>query len=406
MENRLLHTPVGVRDIYGEEFQKKLTIQETLHKQLMSYGYKDIQTPTFEFFDVFSHKIGTIPSRELYKFFDRDNNTLVLRPDFTPSIARAAAKYFMSENLPIRLCYMGNTFSNSSELQGKLKEVTQLGAELLGDDSVIADAEMISLVIECIRKAGILDFQVSIGQVEFFKGICEEAGVDETAEMNLREMISNKNVFGVEEILEDLKIETECKERILKIPDLFGTVEVLKEAELFAKNPRSKNAVSRLRLLYDTLCLYGIENYVTFDLGMLSKYNYYTGVTFRAYTFGTGDAIVKGGRYDSLLSQFGKKCAAIGFVVVVDQLMSALTRQKIEIPIQKDGILVVYKEEFLKEALFFAKEHRDKGEKVELMSYKEEKSLADYEAYSAANQIGRIYYIEESDKIRTISEVQ
>ena len=108
---------------------------------MKEYGYHPIQTPTFEFFDIFGKEIGTTPSKELYKFFDREGNTLVLRPDMTPSIARAAAKYFMDEDMPIRLCYMGNTFINNSSYQGRLKESTQLGAELIGDSTVDADAD-------------------------------------------------------------------------------------------------------------------------------------------------------------------------------------------------------------------------------------------------------------------------
>ena len=135
MNRQLLHTPEGVRDIYGREYARKLHVEKTIHQTLNLYGYQDIQTPTFEFFDVFSREIGTTPSRELYKFFDKEGNTLVLRPDFTPSMARCAAKYYMDEDIPIRFCYAGNTFTNTSSLQGKLKEVTQMGAELMGDDS-------------------------------------------------------------------------------------------------------------------------------------------------------------------------------------------------------------------------------------------------------------------------------
>ena len=119
---QLLHTPEGVRDIYGEEYNKKLEVENRLHENIRLFGYEEIQTPTFEFFDVFSKEIGTTPSRELYKFFDKDGNTLVLRPDFTPSIARCAAKYFGEENVPLRFSYVGNTFTNTSDLQGKLKE--------------------------------------------------------------------------------------------------------------------------------------------------------------------------------------------------------------------------------------------------------------------------------------------
>ena len=132
---QLLHTPEGVRDIYNVECGKKLSLESRLHKVLQLYGYHDIQTPTFEYFDVFRKEIGTTPSRELYKFFDKEGNTLVLRPDITPSVARAAATLFGDEDLPIRLCYTGNTFVNHSSYQGRMRENTQMGAELIGVDN-------------------------------------------------------------------------------------------------------------------------------------------------------------------------------------------------------------------------------------------------------------------------------
>ena len=151
MYQSLLHTPEGVRDIYGTEYAGKLMLESRLHDAIRLFGYQDIQTPTFEYFDVFSKEIGTTPSSMLYKFFDKDGNTLVLRPDFTPSCARCAAKYFMNEKTPLRFTYSGNTFTNNSSLQGKLKEVTQMGAELILDGSVQADAEMILMVIEALK---------------------------------------------------------------------------------------------------------------------------------------------------------------------------------------------------------------------------------------------------------------
>ena len=94
-------------------------------------------------------------------------------------------------------------------------------------------------------------------------------------------------------------------------------------------NPRSLHAIERLEKLQKVLKLYGVEQYISFDLGMLSKYNYYTGMIFKAYTYGVGDAIVKGGRYDKLLHQFGKEASAVGFVMMVDSICEALTRQKL-----------------------------------------------------------------------------
>lgn len=241
MYNRLVHTPEGVRDIYGQEYARKLSVQKLIHRQFGLYGYEDIQTPAFEYFDVFSREIGTIPSKELYKFFDKEGNTLVLRPDFTPSMARCAAKYFMEEEVPIRFCYQGNTFTNTGNLQGKLKEVTQMGAELMGDGSVEADGEMIALAIESLLAAGLEEFQLSIGEVEYFKGLCRQAGLDDETELALRDFISGKNIFGAENLLQEKGIDPESCDLLLGITDYFGSINFLE---------RAKGSVHNLSLIH------------------------------------------------------------------------------------------------------------------------------------------------------------
>ena len=206
-----LHTPEGVRDIYNVECGKKLALESRLKKVFHLYGYHDIQTPTFEYFDVFREEIGTTPSRELYKFFDKEGNTLVLRPDITPSIARASATLFEEEELPIRLCYTGNTFINHSSYQGRPKETTQMGAELIGDDSVEADAEMLALVIESMLTIGLKEFQLSLGDVDFFQSLIEDACLDEEAKERVSELISNHNYYGVEEFLDSIQVKRRSK---------------------------------------------------------------------------------------------------------------------------------------------------------------------------------------------------
>ena len=342
MSRKLLHTPEGVRDIYGREYAGKLFVEQKIHDAISGYGYEDIQTPTFEYFDVFSREIGTTPSRELYKFFDKEGNTLALRPDFTPSIARCAAKYFMESRQPIRFCYLGNTFTNTSSLQGKLKEVTQIGAELVGDDSVEADGEMISLVIEALKNTGLKQFQVSVGQVEYFKGICQEAGLDTETEEQLREYISGKNYFAAEELLDRKEVAEPYRGTLLKAADLFGSIDSLKKARECVHNSRSLAAIQRLEAIYQVLKLYGVEEYVSFDLGMLSKYHYYTGIIFKAYTYGVGAPIVKGGRYDTLLRQFGKDAPAIGFAMVADDVLEAAQYQKVPLPQGMDKKIITY----------------------------------------------------------------
>ncbi len=339
---KLVHTPDGVRDIYGDEFKRKLSIEKAVKDTIHLYGFDDIQTPTFEYFDVFSKEIGTTSSKELYKFFDKDGDTLVLRPDFTPSIARCVAKYFDEEVAPIRLTYSGNTFINNSSLQGKLKEATQVGCELMNDDSAEADAELINLVIECLLASGLKEFTVTLGHMEFFKGICEAAGIDEEIEMTLREAISTKNSFAAEEMIKAIDCNDDLKEQFRFAIDCASDAEAVFALKNMVSNNRSVNALSRLEKVYNIIKLYGHEKYVSFDLGILSKYNYYTGIIFKGYTYGLGDVLVKGGRYDRLLESFGSSKPAVGFMVVIDDLLMALSRQKIDVCINSEKTIVKY----------------------------------------------------------------
>ena len=369
MGNILLHTPEGVRDIYNSEAKRKLVLQNSLSSAMESYGFDPIQTPSFEFFDIFSRDIGTTPSKDLYKFFDKDGETLVLRPDMTPSVARCAAKYYMEDERPLRFYYLGNTFvNNHGSYQGRLNETTQIGAELIGDPGVEADAEVVALICNCLLKSGLNNFQISIGQVDFFKSILDSAGVEAEDEVVLRELISKKNFFGVEEFLEEKHYPESITNILKRLPNMFGNTEVLSEAKSLTDDKRALASIDRLEQLYKVLKTYGLETQVSFDLGMLSKYKYYTGIIIKAYTYGLGEPIVTGGRYDRLLSSFGKSAAAVGFVIGVDQLMMALSRQDIEIPVKKDTFILQYGEKDFEEAVKLAMRLRDKGLKVKLLS--------------------------------------
>jgi ATP phosphoribosyltransferase regulatory subunit len=399
----MLHTPEGVRDIYSVEYGKKSVLEGKLQKVFHLYGYHDIQTPTFEYFDVFGKEIGTTSAKELYKFFDREGNTLVLRPDLTPSIARAAMTVFDTENLPIRLCYKGNTFINQASLQGRLHENTQAGAELIGIDSIDADAEMIVMAVDCLREVGLSEFQIHIGSVNFFESLIGEVMLSEEDEMRLRELINNRNFFGVEELLQSVNTKDTTKKAFQVLPDLTGGVEVLQEAKKVALNDKIIDAVKHLEDLYQYLVAYGVEKYITFDLSMSGIYGYYTGVIFRAYTYGTGDSIVKGGRYDHLMEEFGKPSPAIGFVIVVDELMNALSRQKVKIPYQCKNTYILYESSRQSEAIRIAKEFRKSGKQTELVLKRQDKSLEEYISCAKQNMCVSMMYLGKDKDIEMVN---
>ena len=363
---RIFHTPEGVRDIYSQECSRKQKLQEKLHHVFHQYGFEDIETPTFEYFEVFSKEVGTIPSRELYKFFDREGNTLVLRPDFTPSVSRACATYFNPEKEVVSLCYTGNTFINNSSFRGRLKETTQMGIERMGDDSAEADAEILAMTVECLLAAGLTEFQVSVGQVDYYKAILAQTGMSQEEEEELRELISQKNYFGVEELVKSKHMDKSLAKALSQLPQMFGSAEILEKAKVLTDNPQALKAVARLEEIYELLKVYGYEKYVTFDFAMLSKYHYYTGIIFQAYTYGTGEALIKGGRYNQLMKHFGKPAASIGFAIVVDNLLMALSRQKIEMEEEEGVTVITYRKKNRIQAIQKAKELRAQGKNVAL----------------------------------------
>lgn len=399
MKRQLLHTPDGVRDIYNGECQQKLMLQEKLHEVLLTYGYHDIQTPTFEFFNIFSQEIGTTPSKDLYKFFDKEGNTLVLRPDFTPSIARSVAKYYTEEDMPVKLCYMGNTFINSSDYQGRLKETTQCGVELIGDASAAADAEILAMVVASLQASGLKDFQISVGHARFFQGLVEAAGLSEDAEEELRELIANKNFLGVEEFIQNLNPKEKLKKLFLLLGSFETSAEDLEEAKQNAASyPSILSAIKELEELNEFLTIYGIDKYISFELGIISSYHYYTGIIFAGYTFGTGEPVVRGGRYDKLLNYFGKSAPSIGFAITVDQLLSALSRQKVQLKVNENSALVAFSDTHKKEALARAAQLRHQGIRVTTILMDDKHSRSDYVLYAQKKHIANVEFFMEGEE--------
>lgn len=401
MEQKM-HTPEGVRDIYNRECETKLAIQKKLSTVLHLYGYQDIQTPTFEYDDVFRKEIGSTSTKELYRFFDREGNILTLRPDITPSVARAAATLFETEDFPIRLCYAGNTFTNHTSYQGRLKENTQLGAELIGLDSIEADAEMLAMVVDGLKRTGLKEFQVNIGHVDFIQSLLEATGLEDDEMDEIRTLINNRNYFGVEEILDNRSVKESVKEAFHILPELMGGPEILESAARIAPSAEARLAVTRLQQIYKLLRLYKAEDHVTFDLSMSGSYGYYTGIIFRAYTYGTGDAVVRGGRYDHLLEKFGKSTPSIGFAIIIDELMSALNRQKVSVQTAKRNLLV-YTEATEKWAVSLARSFRAKGKNIEMLKREPEEEREVYEAYGKRSSIAGILYLTDDFKIEMVN---
>lgn len=321
-----LHTPIGLADILPEECADKKEIEEIINEVFLMMGYEEIETPSFEYYDVFAGDSGQISEENMFKFFDEKGRILALRPDITTSIARVAATKAREEQLPLRYCYTGNVFRAEKTEGARQREFTQSGIELLGIDTPSADAEVISAAIEALLAVGIDDFQVEIGQVAFFNGLIEQAGLSAEDTEKLRERIDCKDSLGIKELTEKLNLDDEIKSLMIALPDLFGDLSVIDKADVAGLNEVSKSALENIRSIYNLLTGYGYGDVISIDLGMLQSIDYYTGSIFKCYTHGVSFPVCAGGRYNHLVGKFGRELSAVGVAFGINRIISALRK--------------------------------------------------------------------------------
>jgi len=398
MSDWRLHTPSGVSDILPEECSAKKSIENTLWNVFTSMGYAEVETPSFEFYDVFTQDGGQISQENMFKFFDEKGRILTLRPDITTSIARMSATKDVGDNLPLRFCYTGNVFRAEQTEGARRREFTQSGIELIGSDTPMADAEVISAAIEAVLELGLEEFHMEIGQVAFFAGIIEQAGFSKEDTELLCNRIDSKDRFGISEILKHYKIDGELKSIILEMPFLFGGLEIIKKANIKDLNSKSKKALENITKIYSILCGYGYEKYISIDLGMLNSIEYYTGSIFKCFTNGVAFPICAGGRYDNLIGNFGPEYSAVGVAFGVNRLMSAMRKAGIEPDIfLQPSTLIFAEEDGYANSYILAKNLRTHGCIVE--TYVDDDDYKAAESYALSKKFECMIRVFKSGKI-------
>ncbi len=327
MNKWIQQVPEGVQDSLADQCYNRRNIESKLRRMFHLSGYNEIDTPIFEYLDLFEGVTASIEQEQMYKFFEPGSRIMVLKPDYTMPIARIAATKMKNLPLPLRLSYIGNVYRYGEQGQTGQREIAQAGIELLGSREAEADAEVIALAVESLLNLGLSEFQIDIGQVEFFKGLVEEAGLVEADSEKLRLLIHQKNKLALELQMNDLDISAETKNNLLQLPMLFGNGEVLELAKALTRNERCVKALDNINQVYQILKNYGLSEYIAIDLGMVQSLNYYTGIIFQGMTREMGYPICGGGRYDTLISEFGMDVPATGFALEVNRILIALERQ-------------------------------------------------------------------------------
>jgi ATP phosphoribosyltransferase regulatory subunit len=368
----IFEKPVGVKDYLPNEVRWKKEVEHRISSCMERWGYQEIITPALEYYDTIGGSSNILQNR-LYKLINRDGKTLVLRPDMTTPIARVVASLLKAEPLPLRLCYNASIYRMQEQESGKDAEFFQSGIELIGSDKPYADAEVVALAAESLLEAGLSDFKIAIGETAFLESFLEEKASAYTDK--LKQLLIKQDYVGWKEFVQTLPIGDDNKECLLALPKLQGNREVISRAKTMVSNERAVNALSYLEEVLNILEQYDISKYIHIDFTTLRGHNYYTGMIFEVYAAPVGFPICGGGRYNDLISEFGRNAPAVGFGIWLERLIEALQTEQLT----ADTYLFVFDEqdlEQLKSVIQCASSWRNSGNKVEVIGVTKEKVLA------------------------------
>lgn len=351
--------PEGTNDLLLQDCVRKMTVQERLQKNLLQWGYNRIETPMLEYLDLFSESTSPIHRDNILKLVDRDGKILVLRPDLTIPAARVVSTKLRKAAKPLRIFYCGSVYRFNGQYTGKQREFTQVGAELYGDDGIWSDVELVGLANSCLLSLGLKEYKIDLGHAGIFDGICESLNLPEDAADRLKELIRNKNLVELEHTVSWLEVDDKTKDMICRLPCLFGNPEsVFKNMDDILINDRVKASVEHLQEVYLKLSCMGLAANLCLDMGMTGSIEYYTGFIMRGYVQGVSSAVLSGGRYDKLLSEFDYDCPAAGFALYVDRLAGVAGGIGAD---NGEKILVCFDDSGIREAQQYAAECRSKG---------------------------------------------
>ena len=405
-----MNIPKGLNDLLPEEVLRRRFLEDKISQVFKEWGYQEIITPVFEFYETLSQSAGSIMKKGMIKFFDREGNIIALRPEMTTPIARVTSTKLKRELKPLRFYYISNVFRHNDLKMGERKEFNQAGIELIGVNSKEADVEVIALAVETLKNSGLKKFFIDIGHINLFNGIMQSIKIEEERKLQIREAILNKDFVLLERILSSSDIRNDKeKEFILKMPTLRGKEEILEEAEKILSNRLSISALKEIKGIYNILRSYGLEEHILIDLGIIRDFDYYTGIIFEGYTDYLGFPICGGGRYDSLCLKFGENLPATGFAIGLERLIMALERENVNVlNLKRPEQYVLYyqkSEDNFRKALAVAKDLRKKGLIIELEVGK--RTFAEVLQYARSKGIKYILVVsaKQSNKIKKLEVV-
>lgn len=314
--------PEGFHELLPGEAAYHRHTEQTLLNSFRSWAYEEVITPSCEYYHTLMAGSDLSMEEEVYKFFDHKGRILALRPDVTVSVARMVATKLREDDLPFRLCYRAQVYRTGTR-PGRLHELGQVGAELIGVRGVAADAEVLGCAMTALEKLGLPRFQVGIGHRELLDALLTTAGLDAHQSAVALEALRKKDLVSLEAVVGK---DTLLWDLVAKGNGTRGWGQVLPRLRQ-ELHGQGEMAVDELEAVFSMLKAMGIEHRVFLDVGIVRDLPYYTGTVFDMYAPPIGHAIGGGGRYDGLLAAFGSSYPATGFSLELPAVVKALTNQ-------------------------------------------------------------------------------
>jgi ATP phosphoribosyltransferase regulatory subunit len=321
-----MRLPAGTRDWLPAELKRKRDIENVLRGVFERWGYAETQTPNFERFDVLEMGLGNSVISETFLFDDRRGTQLALRPEMTTPIARLVSTRMNERDLPLRLSYVQPVYRYEEPQEGRMREFTQAGVELIGAESADADAESLFSALEALDALDLTDALFDVNHAGVVDGILSSLGLEPPEIAACKALIANRNLVALRAHLEKSG-RAEVADLLVRLVMTRGRREVLDAARPLCRSERSKAGLERLEVLLARAAERGYGERIHVDLSLLRDFQYYTGVVFEGFVGEVGFSLCGGGRYDELLPRFGFDAGACGWSASIERLLIALERR-------------------------------------------------------------------------------
>ncbi|MBO6848858.1 MAG: ATP phosphoribosyltransferase regulatory subunit [Marinobacter sp.] len=315
--------PDGVEDILPPLAGQIESLRRDVMDTCQRWGYQLVIPPLIEYLESLFTGTGHDLELQTFKLTDQLTGRMMgVRADMTPQAARIDAHTLGQDGIT-RLCYAGHVLHTRPRHMLTGRTPIQAGCELFGSASEAADLEVISLMLETLRVAGLPRIHLDLAHVAIYETLMGEARFDRDTSAAIFDAMARKSVPELDELLGDCAADS-AGGRLRALARVSGGPEALADArQILAGAPEALTAaLDQLGRVADLLTRDFPEISFGFDFCELRGYNYHTGLVFAAYVPGHGDAVAKGGRYDSIGSDFGRARPATGFSLDIRALVS------------------------------------------------------------------------------------